>query len=157
VGDWNDFVKHQRRKAYKARVQEMRIHLPAFKELMKLIEREFKVDRTEILVQSRNPEATYARLIAMYLANVVYNWDYSHVGRMFNRNQSSVSSACKRVEDLRDNGYVDRQLERLEEALTATLDPAVRERKKLVRVGSDVAKGRVGESGWQQDCVLVGA
>jgi chromosomal replication initiation ATPase DnaA len=58
-----------------------------------------------------------ARQIAMYLMHVVLGRDYAAVGNYFDRDRTTVSHACARVEDRRDDPAFDAELARLESAL----------------------------------------
>lgn len=55
-----------------------------------------------------------ARQIAMYLAHVVCGLSLTEVGRIFDRDRTTVSHACALVEDRRDDRVFDRLLELLE-------------------------------------------
>ena len=59
----------------------------------------------------------FARQIAMYLAHVHLGLSLSQVGRNFGRDRTTVSHACARVEDSRDDPNFERVLVCLEAAL----------------------------------------
>jgi hypothetical protein len=61
--------------------------------------------------------AAFARQTAMYLAHVHFGLSLSEVGRNFSRDRTTVSHACARVEDSRDNPGFERVLICLEAAL----------------------------------------
>ena len=61
----------------------------------------------------------FARAFAMYLAHVTLALSYSEVGRHFGRDRTTVSHACARIEDARDDGRVDRLMSQLEASLDA--------------------------------------
>ena len=64
-------------------------------------------------------DAVRARHIAMYLANVVFQWPLQRVGAAFGRDRTTVGLACRAVEDLRDDPAIDDGLDRLEACLKA--------------------------------------
>jgi chromosomal replication initiation ATPase DnaA len=59
-------------------------------------------------------DAAFARQVAMYLGHVAYGLTYSDVGRVFERDRTTVAHACKIVEDRRDDAGIDRTLDLLE-------------------------------------------
>lgn len=62
----------------------------------------------------RSRHATRARHIAMYLAHVVCGLSLAAVGAGFNRDRTTASYACHRVEDERDDPAFDAALANLE-------------------------------------------
>lgn len=52
-----------------------------------------------------------ARQIAIYLASVVLNWPCERISLAFGRARSTISYACHRVEELRDDPAFDARLE----------------------------------------------
>jgi chromosomal replication initiation ATPase DnaA len=64
-------------------------------------------------------EAALARQIAMYLAHTVFSWSMSRVGAAFDRDRTTASHACHRVEDLRDDAQFDSLLLKLESCARA--------------------------------------
>ena len=72
----------------------------------------------ELRARSRGrAAAAFARQTAMYLAHVHLGLNLSEVGRTFGRDRTTVSHACARVEDCRDDPGFDRVLGCLESAL----------------------------------------
>lgn len=61
--------------------------------------------------------AAFARQTAMYLAHVHFGLSLAQVGRNFGRDRTTVSHACARVEDSRDDPKFERVLACLEAAL----------------------------------------
>lgn len=55
-----------------------------------------------------------ARQIAMYLAHVICGLSMAEVGRIFERDRTTVSHACALIEDRRDDPLFDQILELLE-------------------------------------------
>ena len=77
-----------------------------------------RVSLTEILESRRGAaEAAQARQIAMYIVYVGCGISLARVAAAFNRDRSTVSYACQRIEDRRDNAQFDEWLEGLEETL----------------------------------------
>lgn len=64
--------------------------------------------------QRASMEAALARQMAMYLAHTVFSWSMSRVGEAFDRDRTTASHACHRVEDLRDDAQFDSLLLKLE-------------------------------------------
>lgn len=62
--------------------------------------------------------AAHARQVAMYLAHVACHHTYTEVGRMANRDRTTVAHACAVVEDGRDDPVFDQTLEHLERSVT---------------------------------------
>jgi hypothetical protein len=76
----------------------------------------------ELRARSRGrAAAAFARQTAMYLAHVHFGLSLSEVGRTFGRDRTTVSHACARVEDCRDDPTFDRVLACLELALDGWL------------------------------------
>ncbi len=60
-----------------------------------------------------------ARQVAMYLSHVGFGLSLTEVGRLFERDRTTVAHACSVVEDRRDDATFDRTLELLEWASRA--------------------------------------
>ena len=60
-----------------------------------------------------------ARQLAMYLAATGFSWTLARVGAAFGRDRSTVSHACRRVEDRRDDPAFDARVDELEACLRA--------------------------------------
>ena len=56
----------------------------------------------------------FARQLAMYLLHIVYKMDRGEVAGRFGRDRSTVSHACRRLEDMREDPALDRLVRRLE-------------------------------------------
>lgn len=68
----------------------------------------------DIMGRTRTSRASRARQVAMYVANVVYGVGLTDCARAFGRDRSTVSYACHRVEDERDDPHFDGRLDALE-------------------------------------------
>lgn len=60
-------------------------------------------------------EVARARQVAMYLLHTALSVPYGEVAAMFGRDRTTVSHACRTIEDLRDDPMHDELLLRLEE------------------------------------------
>lgn len=58
-----------------------------------------------------------ARQVAMYLAHVAKGISLTSIGAAFGRDRTTVSYACRLIEDLRDDKQFDAELDRLEALL----------------------------------------
>ena len=65
----------------------------------------------------RKQRVARARQIAIYLAHVGFGLNYTHLGRAFGRDRTTIRHACFRIEDARDRQNFDRALDFLEGAL----------------------------------------
>ncbi|MBU2581298.1 MAG: hypothetical protein KJ622_06245 [Alphaproteobacteria bacterium] len=80
-----------------------------------------------------------ARQTAMYLAHVVCGLSLTEVGRIFERDRTTVSHACALIEDRRDEPVFDQFLELLERVAREEVrrrvghDDAVATPRELVR------------------------
>jgi hypothetical protein len=55
----------------------------------------------------RNARAAFARQTAIYLAHVVFGQSYRDAGRLFGRDRTTASHACRLVEERREDPLVD--------------------------------------------------
>jgi chromosomal replication initiation ATPase DnaA len=84
-----------------------------------IVEADFGVTREQLLHDSRcGARISHARQVAMYLCYVVLGRQLASIGRIFGRDRSTVSYACARIEDLRDQQEFDARLTRLEAEIT---------------------------------------
>lgn len=60
-----------------------------------------------------------ARQMAMYLMHTVFSCSYHQVADYFGRDRTTISHACRLVEDLRDNQDFDKRLEAMENLLVS--------------------------------------
>ncbi len=75
----------------------------------------FEVDVSDLHSPTRGKaEIAFARQVAMYLAHVAWGLSYTEVGRIFQRDRTTVAHACSLVEDRRDDVRIDRTLDLLE-------------------------------------------
>jgi chromosomal replication initiation ATPase DnaA len=78
----------------------------------------FAVDTTllKLPTRGRRPVAE-ARQVAMYLAHVSCSQSLTSVGRIFERDRTTVAHACKRVEDRREDPQFDAAIDLLERTI----------------------------------------
>ena len=94
---------------------------PAFAEAM--VAHLYGVSTDDLHGTTRGGARTaFARQLAMYLTHVVYGLTLSQVATQFGRDRTTVSHACHRVEDMRDDPAIDRLLWRLERLLREAID-----------------------------------
>lgn len=79
---------------------------------------EFSVPEKSILSdQKGTSEVSYSRQIAMYLMHCIFGITKSRIGEVFGRHFSTVSHACKVIEEQRDDPVLDDKLINLENRL----------------------------------------
>lgn len=84
----------------------------------RLVAHEFRIAESALMQPTRaTKDVAFARQIAMYLAHVVYSMSYNEVAQAFGRERSTVSHACARVEDARDDADFDERLCKIEQRL----------------------------------------
>lgn len=71
----------------------------------------------------RNAQTAFGRQIAMYLAHVAFELSLSRVALAFGRDRTTVSHACHKIEDCRDDPHLDARLDDLERMLRDLPDP----------------------------------
>ena len=85
------------------------------------------VSPKEITARTRAcAQAAQARQMAMYLTHTAFAWSMARTAAAFNRDRTTASHACHRIEDLRDDAAFDAQLSALEVCLRHT--PGLRAR-----------------------------
>jgi hypothetical protein len=84
--------------------------------VVRLVACAMSVDTGDIMGEQRGTaEVAKARHVAMYLLHTFLSIPYGDVGAMFARDRTTVSHACRIVEDLRDDPMHDDFIARLEE------------------------------------------
>jgi chromosomal replication initiation ATPase DnaA len=72
---------------------------------------------TDLLRNTRSQaHIAAARQVAMYLVNVKLGRTMTEIGTLFGRDRTTVSYACRVIEDLREGAF-DRDIEKLEAAI----------------------------------------
>lgn len=94
------------------------VHDARLESVLELISEDFHVPREKILAATRSKAwIALARQVAMYLANVEAGVPMTHIAQFFHRDRSTVSWACARMEDLRDDPYYEDKFGALAEKL----------------------------------------
>lgn len=82
--------------------------------ILSLVAKEFQLTEDKLLAPNRcKAWIAEARQIAMYLANVECAVTMTDIAKYFRRDRTTVSYACAKIEDRRDDDYFDQQLEQL--------------------------------------------
>jgi len=89
--------------------------------------------------KSQSRHIRFVRQVAMYLVHVVYELNHTHIARLFAKDRSTVSHACKVVEDSRDDGVFDLKLIRLENFLRQAPQPVSHSPRSILGSPQDVA------------------
>ena len=78
-----------------------------------------------------------ARQVGMYLAHVGCELSLTAVGRLFDRDRSTVAYACRRIEDAREHPPFDQLIAKMEGAVRSIVrtSPALRRDLALVEQG----------------------
>lgn len=83
-----------------------------------LVAAAFAVPAERIMRRGRaEPLVCQARRVAIYLVHVTYGWTLERVGHVFRVNRATAGTACRWVEDRRDDPAFDETVERLGETL----------------------------------------
>ena len=81
------------------------------------------ISRRQILGRRRSLRIVTSRQLAMYLVHTMLGRTYHETAGVFGRDRTTVSHACARIEDMReDRGLFDRDVQRLEDAIDRALD-----------------------------------
>jgi chromosomal replication initiation ATPase DnaA len=75
-------------------------------------------------------EVARARQVAMYLLHTSLSIAYADIAGMFARDRTTVSHACRTIEDLRDDPMHDDMIMRLEEMVDLARSMSAAERHK---------------------------
>lgn len=75
------------------------------------------------VLTGRDVRAVLARQVAMYVAHVVFGISMERVGAAFGRDRTTVSHACRAMEDRRDDTRFDRWIDALERSAQSAPAP----------------------------------
>jgi hypothetical protein len=79
------------------------------------VTRDFGLETAALFAPTRGaPRAAFARQVAMYLAHTGFELSFETISRVFGRDRTTASHACRIVEDGRDDIWLDCRLEALE-------------------------------------------
>lgn len=88
---------------------------PVCRQIAVCVASDFRYDLAVLMASTRgSPPQALARQIAMYLAHVGFGLSFEAIGRVFGRDRTTVSHACRVIEDRRDDAALDRRLAALE-------------------------------------------
>lgn len=88
--------------------------------VLKLVSILERIEPKELTGTSRGKaDICLARQVAMYLMHTVFSVPYHRVADFMGRDRTTISHACKLVEDLRDNQEFDKRLEAMENLLVS--------------------------------------
>ena len=73
------------------------------------------------LSQRGKAKHALARQVAMYLLHICLGKSFSEIGRIFGRDRTTVSYACRLIEDRRENLNMDWTLSLMEQSVSALL------------------------------------
>ena len=106
--------------AHRARLAPQRLGSSA-RAVLDLVSAERGVSIEALLRPNRGPaEVALARQLAVYLCYVTLSMPMETIGRALGRDRSTVSHACGKIEDLRDDDGFDQMVTRLEEQVTVS-------------------------------------
>jgi len=92
--------------------------------IAEVVSASLNVDLTEILSSRRcRRGVSLARQISMYLAHTVYEIPMRRIARAYGRDRTTVSYACRVVEEMRDEPRFDAIVGAIEAALAARYRP----------------------------------
>jgi len=110
----------------------------------------FGVESELILLRTRGKaSAALARQVAMYLAHVGFELSLTAVGRMFERDRTTVAHACRRIEDAREQPEFDRAVGMMERSVLAIVRTSAALRRDLERAEAHVTSEAFSECGTQ--------
>ena len=119
---------------------------------LELITDEFDVSTSCILAAGRSrSHISLARHTAMYLCHVICSIPIIQVGKIFNRDRTTVAYACQKIEDMRDNVDFERFITRLETRVKRRMDAL--EFQQLIETRSTYVAGEnkmIGEARYVQ-------
>jgi len=102
--------------------------------LVRIVARAHEVTVAELFYHSRSRAPIAAsRQLAMYLMHVVLGRNFTQVGRFFGRDRTTVSYACRVMEDMRDDCRFEQQVADLETQIEQVISASWRLSRFLAR------------------------
>ncbi len=102
--------------------------------LVRIVARAHGVTVAELFHHSRSCAPIAAsRQLAMYLMHVVLGRNFTQVGRFFGRDRTTVSYACRVMEDMRDDLEYEKQVADLEQRIEWVTSNSLRLRHFLAQ------------------------
>lgn len=81
------------------------------------------INRRQLLGRRKSMRVALSRQLAMYLVHTLLGRTYHETAQLFDRDRSTVSHACARIEDKReDRSAFEREVLRLEQQILDALD-----------------------------------
>ena len=119
VSEREDQTESARRRIAKRRIRkDARV-----RQLLRIVGRRHGVARRQLLNRRRcRKHVAFARQLGMYLMHVALSRPYSDVGAFFGRDRTTVTHACARIEDMRDDPVFDAEVALMEEMLAELSD-----------------------------------
>ena len=103
--------------------------------VVRLVACALQVNESRLLTSQRGTaQIARARQIAMYLLHTSLSIPYADVAAMFDRDRTTVSHACRTVEDLRDDPMHDDLIVKLEEMVELARSMSVAERQPATQI-----------------------
>lgn len=103
---WNDTVPILRRAARREQARQSATRLRQI--VLQVVSFTYSIPLVDLEGPSRGAaRVALARQIAMYLVTIIGDLDHAAVGRLFNRDRTTVAHACAIVEDRRDEPEFD--------------------------------------------------
>jgi chromosomal replication initiator protein len=105
-----------------AAISPTRADTTSVQDIQRAVCSHFRLSNSELLSKDRHKSVAFARHVAMYLCRQRLGCSFPELGRAFgNRDHTTVMSAVKRVEQLRQRDpQVNAHLEAIEQALAAS-------------------------------------
>jgi chromosomal replication initiation ATPase DnaA len=91
---------------------------------------DFGLSPAMLSAQTRGtPRVAFARQVAMYLMHVGFAVSFDVIAKVFGRDRTTVSHACRVIEDSRDDIWLDCRLAALEVACSKAMGTTSRKRE----------------------------
>ena len=98
-------------------------HLALHRFLLDMVALVYEIEPSKLVSKTRGrKEAAFARQVAMYLAHTAGGLSLTAVGRLFERDRTTVAHGCALIEDARDDVAFDRSLAHLESAIACQME-----------------------------------
>lgn len=86
---------------------------------------EFGVQEIAVVSKTKGTaDVAFARQVAMYMVHCIYGVNRSRIAAIFHRDRSTVTHACRLIEDAREDRVLDDKLIKLENFLRQAPDAA---------------------------------
>lgn len=103
-----------------------------------LVSAHMDVTKLELTAKTRGKaRICIARQCAMYLMHVAFSCTYCEVADFFGRDRTTVSHACRLIEDMRDDPSFERKISRMETFASAAAELANASRNNSIGSGEE--------------------